>query len=188
MSRRGFEVNWIARPLLGGLGALFFIHASACSKTVQQIEPLSPAAQTTEVPSPNQAIEKVDLRGVEFRRDGSIGMHSEPILDSAVEMLKNKPSSTIYVDSYCDATGGKDVNLRLSDERAAAVASYLEQHGIPADHIVSHGFGASHFVATNATTSGRAQNRRIELVVEPAAVPTPANPAANPAPERLTSR
>jgi outer membrane protein OmpA-like peptidoglycan-associated protein len=188
MSRRSFGVNWIAGPLIGGLGALFFIHASACSKTVQQIEPLSPAAQTAAVPSPNQAIEKVDLRGVEFRRDGSIGMHSEPILDSAVEMLKNKPSSTIYVDSYCDATGGKDVNLRLSDERAAAVASYLEQHGIPADHIVSHGFGASHFVATNATTSGRAQNRRIELVVEPAAVPTPANPAANPAPERLTSR
>jgi outer membrane protein OmpA-like peptidoglycan-associated protein len=184
MIKRNFGVNRIAGPLLGGLGALFFIHASACSKTVQQIEPLSPAARTAEVPSPNQAIEKVDLRGVEFRRDGSIGTHSYPILDSAVEMLKNKPSSTIYVDAYCDATGGKDVNLRLSDERAAAVASYLEQHGIPADHIVSHGFGASHFVATNATTSGRAQNRRVELVVQPEAVSTPANAT----PERLTSR
>ena len=188
MSGRNYSVNWIAGPLIGSLATLLFLYASACTKTVKQIEPLAPAAQAAEGPSPNQAIEKVDLRGVEFRRDGSIGTHSDPILDSAVEMLKNKPSSTIYVDSYCDATGGKDVNLRLSDERAAAVASYLEQHGIPADHIVSHGFGASHFVATNATTSGRAQNRRIELVVEPAAVPTPANPAANPAPERLTSR
>jgi outer membrane protein OmpA-like peptidoglycan-associated protein len=184
MSGRSFRVNWITGPLVAGLGAVFFIHASACSKTVQQIEPLAPAAQTAEVPNPNQAIEKVDLRGVEFRRDGSIGTHSDPILDSAVEMLKNKPSSTIYVDSYCDATGGKDLNQRLSDERAAAVASYLEQRGIPADHIVYRGFGASHFVTTNATTSGRAQNRRIELVVEPAAVATPANAA----PERLTSR
>ena len=184
MSGRSFSVNWVAGPLLGGLGALFFIYVSACSKTVQRIEPLAPAAQTAEMRGPSQVIEKVNLRGVEFRRDGSIGTDSDPILDSAVEMLKNKPSSTIYVDSYCDATGGKKVNLQLSDQRATAVASYLEQHGIPADHIVSRGFGASHFVASNATTSGRAQNRRIELVVEPAALPTPANAGQ----ERLTSR
>jgi outer membrane protein OmpA-like peptidoglycan-associated protein len=183
MSVRNYSENWVARPLLLGLGAMFFIYASACSKTVQRIEPL-PTAQTVEAQGPHQAIEKVDLRGVEFRRDGSISKDSDPILDSAVEMLKNKPSSTIYVDSYCDATGGKNLNLRLSDERAAAVASYLEQHGIPADRIVSRGFGASHFVANNATTSGRAQNRRIELVVQSAALPTPANAAA----EGLTSR
>jgi outer membrane protein OmpA-like peptidoglycan-associated protein len=184
MSRRNSSVNWVAGPLLGGLTALVFIYASACSETVQQMEPIAPAAQTAEVPSPSQGVEKVDLRGVEFRRDGSLGTDSDPILDSAVEMLKNKPSSTIYVDSFCDATGGKNLNQRLSDERAAAVASYLEQHGVPADHIVSRGFGASHFVASNATTSGRAQNRRIELVVEPAALPTPASADV----ERLTSR
>jgi outer membrane protein OmpA-like peptidoglycan-associated protein len=93
-------------------------------------------------------------------------------------MLKSKPSSTIYVDSYCDSTGGKNLNRRLSDERAAAVTSYLEQHGIRADRVVSHGFGASHFVASNATTSGRAQNRRIELVVQPGTPPTTANASA----------
>jgi outer membrane protein OmpA-like peptidoglycan-associated protein len=154
---------------------LLFLYASACSKTVQQVAPLAPAAQTAETPSPNEAIEKVDLRGVQFRGDGAVDTKSDPLLDSAVDMLKNKPSSTIYVDSYCDSTGGKNVNQRLSDERAAAVASYLEQHGIPADRIVSHGFGASHFVASNSTTSGRAQNRRIELVVQPGTPPTTVN-------------
>jgi outer membrane protein OmpA-like peptidoglycan-associated protein len=181
MNGRSYSVNWVAGPFIGGLAALLFLYASACSKTVQQVEPLAPAAS---VPSPNEAAEKVDLRGVQFRRDGSIGKDSDPILDSAVEMLKNKPSSTVYVDSYCDSTGGKNLNKELSEERAAAVASYLEQHGIPADHIVSHGFGASHFVASNATTSGRAQNRRIELVVQPAASPT----AASAGTERLTLR
>ena len=184
MSGRTYSVNWMAGPLIGGLASLLLLCASACSKTVGQIEPLAPAGQTAEEPSPDQTIEKVDLRGVEFRRDGSLGAYSDPILDSAVEILKSKPSSTIYVDSYCDAIGGKDLNMRLSDERAAAVASYLEQHGVPGDHIVPRGFGASHFVASNASTSGRAQNRRIELVVEPGAVPTPANAAS----ERLTSR
>jgi len=113
MSRHSYSVNWVAGPLLGGLSALFLIYASGCSKTVQQIEPLPPAAQTEKAPSPNQAIEKVDLRGVEFRRDGSIGTNPDPILDSAIEMLKDKPSSTIYVDSYCDSTGGKNLNQRL---------------------------------------------------------------------------
>jgi len=183
MSGRIYSVNWVAGPFIVGLAGLLFLYASACSKTVQKVEPLTPAAQTG-VPSPNEAAEKVDLRGVQFRRDGSIGKDSDPILDSAIEMLKNKPPSTIYLDSYCDSTGGKNLNQRLSDDRAAAVASYLEQHGIPADHIVSHGFGASHFVASNATTSGRAENRRIELVVQPAAFPT----AASAGTERLTLR
>jgi len=183
MSGRSYSVNWVAGPLIGGLAVLLFLYASACSKSVQQIEPL-PAAQTAQAPSVSDAIEKVDLRGVEFRRDGSIGTESDPTLDTAIEMLKNKPSSTIYVDSYCDSTGGKNLNQRLSDERATAVASYLEQHGIPADHIVSRGHGASHFVASNATTSGRAQNRRIELVVQPAASPTTASAGT----DRLTLR
>src|SRR5262244_733554 len=113
MSGRNYSINWIAGLMVGSLAALLLLYAAACTKTVKQIEPLAPAAQTAKVPSPNQAVEKVDLRGVEFRRDGSIGTDSDPILDSAVAMLKNKPSSTIYVDSYCDASGGKNLNLRL---------------------------------------------------------------------------
>ena len=60
------------------------------------------------------------------------------------------------------------MNQELSKERAAAVAGYLKAHGIPADRIVARGFGATNFVASNATHSGREQNRRIELVLRPA--------------------
>jgi outer membrane protein OmpA-like peptidoglycan-associated protein len=113
--------------------------------------------------------QKVDLRGVEFQHDGSIKSASDPVLDSALDMLKDKPGATIYVDAYCDPSGGEKLNERLSKERAAAVSSYLVKHGIPADHIVARGLGATNFVASNATHSGREQNRRIELVVRPRA-------------------
>jgi outer membrane protein OmpA-like peptidoglycan-associated protein len=111
-------------------------------------------------------MEKVELHGVQFLHDGSIREGSKPVLDAAVEVLKDKPNATIYVDAYCDSTGGQRLNQQLSEARAGAVASYLESQGVPADRLVSRGFGASQFVAPNATASGRSQNRRIELLVQ----------------------
>ncbi len=71
----------------------------------------------------------------------------------------------VYVDTYCDATGGKRFNLRLSQQRAAIVSAYLEDHGIASDRLIARGFGATHFIARNETADGRAQNRRIELML-----------------------
>jgi outer membrane protein OmpA-like peptidoglycan-associated protein len=111
------------------------------------------------------SIQKVDLRGVQFQRDGAIRPNSKPVVDAAAELLKNVPGATGYVDAYCDPTGGNSVNQKVSQERADAVAEYLEYHGIASDRLIPRGFGASHFVATNKTLAGREQNRRIELVV-----------------------
>ena len=71
----------------------------------------------------------------------------------------------VYVDTYCDPTGGTRLNLRLSQERAAIVSAYLEDHGIASDRLVARGFGATQFIASNETADGRAQNRRIELLL-----------------------
>jgi OmpA-OmpF porin, OOP family len=158
--------NWSA-PLIGGF-ALLLLHVSACSRDIRPVEPLNTSQAVVAVPS-DETVQKVDLRGVEFQHDGSIKSASDPVLDSALDMLKDKPGATIYVDAYCDPSGGEKLNEHLSKERAAAVASYLEKHGIPADHIVARGLGATNFVASNATHSGREQNRRIELVVRPGA-------------------
>jgi len=73
----------------------------------------------------------------------------------------------VLVDSYCDPTGGKQLNQRLSGDRAVAVATYLEHKGIASDRLIPHGFGATEFVASNATADGREQNRRVELRLVP---------------------
>ncbi len=88
------------------------------------------------------------------------------MLDEAVEALKSNSATRIDVNGYCDAIGSQSYNLKLSQRRADAVASYLEGKGIPSTQLVPQGFGKTHFVATNATADGRAQNRRVELVPE----------------------
>jgi OOP family OmpA-OmpF porin len=70
----------------------------------------------------------------------------------------------VYVNGYCDAIGTRAYNLKLSHRRAEAVSAYLEDSGIPASQLIPQGFGKTHFVATNRTAAGRAQNRRVELV------------------------
>jgi chemotaxis protein MotB len=110
-------------------------------------------------------MEKVELHGVQFGSNGSIRPDFKAVLDTAMEVLKDKPNSTIYVDAYCDPSGGPKLNQQLSEARATAVASYLESHGFSNEHVVARGFGASNFVASNTTASGRLRNRRIELLV-----------------------
>jgi len=110
--------------------------------------------------------EKILLEGVQFKAGGSgLRPNAQPILDSAVEILKSHPEMKVYVDTYCDPTGGQRLNLRLSHRRAAIVSTYLEDHGIASDRLVVRGFGATHFIAGNETAEGRAQNRRIELLL-----------------------
>jgi len=123
--------------------------------------PLPPPAP----PPPPKAREKLVLRGVHFNFDKSdIRPEDEPVLDEAVQVLKSEPQVRVYVDGYCDIVGGDDYNLELSAERAASVVTYLENNGIASSRLVPRGFGKTHFVASNDTDEGRAQNRRVEMV------------------------
>ncbi len=158
-----------ARPAsFGGIAVLFILlgSISACSRG---FGPGADSVQTTlgggasSTSAKTAAREKIVLDGVRFKPDGSgLRPDSEPILDTAVELLKNHPEMKVYVDTYCDATGGKRLNLRLSQQRAAIVSAYLEDRGIASDRLIARGFGATHFIARNETADGRAQNRRIE--------------------------
>jgi outer membrane protein, adhesin transport system len=107
------------------------------------------------------------LRGVHFDfNKANIRPGDAAVLDEAATTLKANPNITIDVNGYCDAIGGEEYNLRLSDRRSNAVVEYLVQQGVPASRLVPHGFGKTNFVAPNDTPEGRAQNRRVELVPE----------------------
>jgi OOP family OmpA-OmpF porin len=86
------------------------------------------------------------------------------VLDEAVETLKTHPNVTVGVSGYCDAIGTVRYNLRLSERRADAVVKYMADHGVAESRMSPHGYGKTDFVATNKTSEGRAQNRRVELV------------------------
>src|SRR5713101_7251571 len=69
-------------------------------------------------------------------------------------LLKSHPEMKVYVDTYCDATGGKRLKLRLSQQRAAIVSAYLEDHGIASDRLIARGFGATHFIPSRLRKKG----------------------------------
>jgi outer membrane protein OmpA-like peptidoglycan-associated protein len=118
-------------------------------------------------PPPPPAQEQIILRGVHFDFDKAIIRDvDKPVLDEAAAKLKASPSTRIHVNGYTDAIGSEAYNLKLSQRRADAVAAFFENQGIPSGQLVPQGFGKTHFVATNATDDGRAQNRRVELVPE----------------------
>ncbi len=107
------------------------------------------------------------------------------------------PNLKLQVEGYTDNIGSEEYNQKLSEERAGGVKDYLVSQNVVNDNVTSAGFGKSHPVADNSTSSGRAQNRRVELVVsgaaigiqqsEPGAVSqsTPASqPAQGPAPSQ----
>jgi outer membrane protein OmpA-like peptidoglycan-associated protein len=89
--------------------------------------------------------------------------------------LKSSPRPVV-IEGYTDARGSAKANQSLSERRAQAVSDYLTSQGVPADRISAVGKGASAPVASNASSSGRAQNRRVEIVLEkaPEAASSPA--------------
>src|ERR1019366_1092908 len=116
-------------------------------------------------PLPPPVRQKLVLRGVHFDFNKSkIRPGDAAVLDEAASTLKANPNVTINVNGYCDAIGGEEYNLKLSDRRSDAVVDYLVKAGIPSSQLIPHGYGKTDFVATNDTDEGRAQNRRVELM------------------------
>jgi len=86
--------------------------------------------------------------------------------DVANVLSKQDPDSKIVVQGYTDSQGGASFNQDLSQHRAEAVRTYLVSHGIASDRITAQGFGPANPVADNASPEGRADNRRVEIVVQ----------------------
>src|SRR5262245_45278266 len=113
------------------------------------------------------AKKQIVLRGINFDFDKSnIKPEAEPVLDAAVEVLKENPGVNVRVAGYTDSTGPEGYNQGLSERRAKSVKDYLVAHGIEASRLTAVGFGEADPVASNDTKDGRAQNRRVTLDVQ----------------------
>ncbi|WP_300568115.1 DUF5723 family protein [Flavobacterium sp.] len=86
-----------------------------------------------------------------------------PILQSIVAILKEYPTSNFSLEGHTDSDGATAANQTLSENRAAAVKTYLVENGINSGRLSSVGFGESKPIATNKTKAGKAQNRRVEV-------------------------
>jgi outer membrane protein OmpA-like peptidoglycan-associated protein len=85
------------------------------------------------------------------------------------------PGLNIEVAGYTDNVGGDQMNQTLSENRASSVRDYLVQQGVATNSVSARGFGNTLPVATNTNSSGRQQNRRVELLVSGEAIGNPVN-------------
>jgi outer membrane protein OmpA-like peptidoglycan-associated protein len=71
----------------------------------------------------------------------------------------------VEVQGHTDNVGPQEYNVKLSDRRAASVRKYLESKGIASDRMVSKGYGPDKPIGSNDTEEGRADNRRVEVII-----------------------
>jgi outer membrane protein OmpA-like peptidoglycan-associated protein len=110
---------------------------------------------------------KTRLYGINFDVDSDIIRdESKPTLDKIIAMLRSESSMNLIIEGHTDSDGPTDKNQILSEKRAESVKSYLVSGGIPSTRLFTKGYGESTPVAPNTTVAGKAQNRRVELVVK----------------------
>ena len=94
---------------------------------------------------------------------------SVPLLGKVKDALKQLGPSKVVVEGHTDGVGTAKVNQKLSQERADAVAKYFQSdENMSSNKFETEGFGYTKPLASNKTKEGRAQNRRVDIVVAPA--------------------
>jgi len=88
-------------------------------------------------------------------------------LSEVAKALNDQGYQSLLVEGHTDSQGSADKNMVLSQQRAESVRMYLISQSIPSDKIRAQGIGSSRPVADNNTAEGRANNRRVEIVVTP---------------------
>lgn len=90
-----------------------------------------------------------------------------PVLDDVARVLNQYNQTTVDVVGHADSTGSDAYNQTLSERRAASVAAYLISRNVLRERLYVAGMGERAPIASNDTPEGRAQNRRVEIIIRP---------------------
>ena len=104
---------------------------------------------------------------VKFPRDSAkLSPEAEQRLADFADKLKTDNRNVyLEIQGHTDATGSDAINRRLGEERAEAVRLFMNEHGVPLNRMSTISYGEKDPVADNKTRAGRAQNRRVALIV-----------------------
>lgn len=103
-------------------------------------------------------------RGIYFETGkATLKSNSYAMLNEIISILEEYTDYSLRISGYTDSQGSEATNLTLSQARVDAVKSYLTRNSVSESRIEATGFGEAKPIASNATATGRAQNRRVEL-------------------------
>jgi OOP family OmpA-OmpF porin len=127
----------------------------------------APEPAPVAAPPPPPGTEIVEIRGTHFAFDSAqLTSDGEAALDDGVAVLNRHTDITVTCDGHTDSIGSEEYNMKLGQARADAVRDYLVSQGISSDRVTARSFGESLPAADNGTDEGRAQNRRVEIIVQ----------------------
>ena len=110
----------------------------------------------------------IRLKKINFASGGAdLPAASLPLLAKVSEVAKSMNASEIKVEGHTDSVGKAPQNKAISEKRAGAVASYLKSNGFKDIAVQSEGYGFEKPIATNKSKEGRAQNRRVDIIITP---------------------
>ncbi|MBT8441333.1 MAG: OmpA family protein [Gammaproteobacteria bacterium] len=98
---------------------------------------------------------------------GDISAQFYPILDSVALVLEEYDQTFVEVAGHTDSVGSTEYNQTLSERRAESVAAYLMSREVGGQRLITVGGGENYPIASNTTSEGQAQNRRVELTIVP---------------------
>lgn len=131
--------------------------------------PVKPAPVAQPAPEPEIVTKTFEFQRLDsktFANDSAeLSVEKKAQLNDLVIFMKEHPQAKVEVTGHTDSSGPEAYNQTLSEKRALAVASVLEEKGIAASRIKATGQGESSPVASNKTAEGREQNRRVEIVI-----------------------
>jgi len=137
--------------------------AESCRAPARVTPPPPPALPA---PSPPPAKQPISFHSAHFEFDKSdLTPETKVELDRAVKILQDNPDAVIELQGSTDSVGSDAYNQALGERRAKAVFDYLKSKGINPNRLKTVSLGESKPVASNATDAGRAQNRRVDLVI-----------------------
>jgi len=103
-------------------------------------------------------------RGIYFETGkATLKSNSYAMLNEIISILEEYTDYSLRISGFTDSQGSDATNLKLSQDRVDAVKSYLTRNSVSETRIEATGYGEARPIATNATATGRAQNRRVEL-------------------------
>ena len=106
----------------------------------------------------------VAIYGIHFDTGSAkLRADSMPALNAVLGLINGRAGSNWIISGHTDNQGSDALNTPLSKSRAASVVAWLTDHGVAANRLEPQGFGSTRPVADNATASGRALNRRVEV-------------------------
>jgi len=162
---KGAAIGAVVGTAVGaGAGALI---GNKMDKQKAELERLE-GAQVEDYTDVNglQAIKVTFDSGILFATNKSdLNAASKSSLMSFATSLKNTQETDVTIYGHTDSSGGDNINIPLSEQRALSVQNYLVSQGVSTYRLMSIGMGSSEPVADNATAAGKAQNRRVEIYI-----------------------